>query len=380
MKLLAALALVLLPGAATAAGPAWTLAEAKRALLARPKLVIVDRTQPDRPSFTLRIERIAPGELQPLGRRFVFAGKAHELRTDATVRVRFIITPLARGRFAVSGFRGPRANTSQPRFPLRAAFYYPWFPRNWTQQGVYPFSSFRPSLGYYDSTSPRVVRTHLEAMRYGNIDVGVYSWWGRGSEEDRRFSLFLAAARSTPFRWSVYYEPEGYGNPSVEELRADLVYIRDRYGSSPAFLRVGGRLVIFVYGDGLDGCETPVRWHEANAIGAYLVLKVFPGFETCPVQPDGWHQYEPARAEFSFPPWSFTISPGFSSASVPAPRLERDLFRWRLSLGNMIVSRARFQLITSFNEWGDGTAIESADEWATPSGYGAYLDVLHENP
>jgi hypothetical protein len=46
----------------------------------------------------------------------------------------------------------------------------------------------------------------------------------------------------------------------------------------------------------------------------------------------------------------------------------------------MKASQARFQLITSFNEWGEGTSVESAEEWATASGYGTYLDILHRYP
>jgi hypothetical protein len=44
----------------------------------------------------------------------------------------------------------------------------------------------------------------------------------------------------------------------------------------------------------------------------------------------------------------------------------------------MVASGARNQFVISFNEWGESSAIESATEWASPSGYGAYLDVLHE--
>ena len=44
----------------------------------------------------------------------------------------------------------------------------------------------------------------------------------------------------------------------------------------------------------------------------------------------------------------------------------------------MAASGDPFQLVVSFDEWGEGTAVESADEWATPSGYGAYLDALHD--
>jgi hypothetical protein len=43
----------------------------------------------------------------------------------------------------------------------------------------------------------------------------------------------------------------------------------------------------------------------------------------------------------------------------------------------MVASGTRWQLITTFNEWGEGTAVESADQWATSSGQGAYLDALH---
>ena len=44
----------------------------------------------------------------------------------------------------------------------------------------------------------------------------------------------------------------------------------------------------------------------------------------------------------------------------------------------MVASNARWQLVLTFNEWPEGTSVESAREWASPSGYGAYLDALHE--
>jgi hypothetical protein len=44
----------------------------------------------------------------------------------------------------------------------------------------------------------------------------------------------------------------------------------------------------------------------------------------------------------------------------------------------MVASNARWQLVLTFNEWPEGTSIESAHEWASPSGYGVYLDVLHD--
>ena len=43
----------------------------------------------------------------------------------------------------------------------------------------------------------------------------------------------------------------------------------------------------------------------------------------------------------------------------------------------MVTSGQSWQLVTSFNEWGEGTSVESAVQWATPSGLGAYLDAPH---
>jgi hypothetical protein len=43
----------------------------------------------------------------------------------------------------------------------------------------------------------------------------------------------------------------------------------------------------------------------------------------------------------------------------------------------MVASGEPWQLVTTFNEWGEGTAVEAAEEWSSPSGYGQYLDALH---
>jgi hypothetical protein len=43
----------------------------------------------------------------------------------------------------------------------------------------------------------------------------------------------------------------------------------------------------------------------------------------------------------------------------------------------MIASGAHWHLVTSFNEWGEGTAVESATQWPSPSGHGVYLDALN---
>jgi hypothetical protein len=251
-----------------------------------------------------------------------------------------------------------------------------------------PFTKYHPTLGLYSQDNPGVVAEQIQAMQYGNIQAGIASWWGQGSPTDGRVPLLLQEAAGTGFKWTLYYEAEGNSitgeagspNPTVAQIQSDLTYIKSRYASNPSYLHVDGKPVIFVYGDPTDDCSTAARWTQANTLGFYVSLKVFSGYRTCPSQPDGWHQYDPSVADDSQSGYSFTISPGFNKANEATPRLVRDPATFSADAQHMVASRAPWQLVTTFNEWGEGTAVESAQEWATPSGEGTYLDILHAIP
>lgn len=266
----------------------------------------------------------------------------------------------------------------QPVFPIRAAFYYPWFPQAWTQSGTYPYTNYTPTLGYYSSTDLNIVKKHIAMMTYANIQAGIASWWGQGQQTDTKIAGLLSAATGTNFRWALYYENESQGDPTVSQIQNDLVYIRDNYGKQPTYLRVNGKFVVFVYAASNDACGMADRWKQANTVGAYIVLKVFSGYANCASQPNDWHQYAPAVAADKQGQISYSISPGFwlKGQSV---RLARDLNRWSQNVKDMVASGAKWQLITTFSEWGEGTIVEPAVEWASASGYGQYLDVLHDN-
>jgi hypothetical protein len=273
---------------------------------------------------------------------------------------------------------------TQPGFPIRAAFLYPWFPEAWSQQGYDPFTNYTPSLGFYDSGSVSVIHNHIAAMTYGNIDAAILSWWGQGSRTDQRVATILGTTpgSSNPgFRWTLYYENESQGDPTVSQIQNDLQYIQSHYGSDPSFLRVNGKFVLFVYADAADGCGMADRWVQAdNALGhpAYIVLKVFSGYRNCASQPNSWHQYSPAVATDEQRGFSYAISPGFWKKGE-APRLVRNLTTWASNVRSMVASGDPWQLVTTYNEWGEGTSVESAVEWASASGFGQYLDVLHDN-
>jgi hypothetical protein len=266
----------------------------------------------------------------------------------------------------------------QPSFPIRAAFYYPWFPEAWTQKGIYPYSNYTPQLGYYSSTDQSILKQHITMMQYGNIQAGIASWWGQGSQTDSKISGLLTAAAGTNFRWALYYENESQGDPSVSQLQNDLTYIYNHYGQNPSYLKVNGKFVVFAYSDTADACGMADRWKQANTLGAYIVLKVFPGYAKCTSQPDSWHQYSPAVAADQQGSYSYSISPGFWLKGNPE-RLARDLNRWAQNVRDMAASGANWQLVTTFSEWGEGTVVEPGTLWESASGYGQYLDLLHTN-
>ena len=273
--------------------------------------------------------------------------------------------------------------SAAPFNTIRIAAYYPWFPEGWTYAEMNPFTHFRPSLGFYDAGSPNVVERQIRAMQYGRITAATYSWWGQGSPTDRRFDTHLASGARLGFKWAIYHELEGYGDPTVDEIRNDLEYIRDHYAASPGYLKLGGRPVVFVYGDADDGvnCDAATRWAQANAtVGAYLVMRSFRGYRSCVAAVDAWHPYAANKYEFDLFPFAYAISPGFFFAKNDKPTRRRSIKSWRRSVYRMANSQAQFQFVISFNEWGEGTAIESAVQWASRSGYGRYLDVLHAIP
>lgn len=265
------------------------------------------------------------------------------------------------------------AEAAGPRKPIRATFYYPWFGETWHSD-----DQFTPSLGRYSSDNRRVLSKHFASMRYAGLDAAISSWWGPGTRPDQRFPKVLDAAVKHGMHALPYYEPE-YGNddPSLKELRRHLRYL-DRYTSHRGWLRVDGKPVIFVYNAGATGCGDATRWRKAtnNFSDYYVSLKLFSGYERCANQPSTWHQYGPAVARSVHLPYSDNVSPGFFHHQESRPRLERNLTRFKRDLAAQVRTGADWQLVTSFSEWGEGTAVESAKEWESASGHGKYLDAM----
>lgn len=260
--------------------------------------------------------------------------------------------------------------------PVRGAFYYPWFPETWTIQQQ-P-TKYNATLGKYSSGRAATYENHLDALSYARIDLVIASWFGPNSNLDRA-RIHNLLQRSPPnLKWTVYHEDELGIDPNAIEIRADLDYLKYWFAFHESWAHIDGRPVIFVYNEPND-CGVSERWMTASQGEWYVVLKLFRGFTDCPVQPDSWHQYGPAAAINYNQGYSMSISPGFWRADQEEPllaRLSED--EWRGNVAKMVDRNEQWQLVTTFNEWGEGTSVESGTDWESDSGYGFYLDALHE--
>ena len=282
-------------------------------------------------------------------------------------------SPSAKPSPTPSATKSQASSIVNTAFPIRAAFYYPWYPENLSQPGD---SHYTPSAGDYSVDDPSTVDRQIKDMQYAGLQAGIESWWGQGTREDKRLPLLMTEAAKLGFSWTVYYEQEGYGNPTPAQISSDLSYLR-KYSDQPTWLHVDGKPVIFVWADGTDGCGMATRWAEANQNAHYyVVLKVFGGYRSCADQPQGWHQYlDTVDVQAGY---SATVSPGFFKYDEASPEVARDPTTFRQNAVTVAESKAPFQLIVSYNEWGEGTAIESATAWSSPSGHGVYVDILHQ--
>ena len=188
--------------------------------------------------------------------------------------------------------------------------------------------------------------------------------------------------QKSAIKWTVYYEEEFTLNPSVDKIKSDLNYLKRWFAWHPTWAHIEGKPVVFVYNEA--GCSVVDRWMQAVAAADgdwYVVLKLFPGYRGCGNQPNSWHQYGPADEYIHIRGETVAVSPGFWRADRDVPALARvSKARFCENVQKMVRSGEDWQLVTTFNECGEGTLVEaSSPNWGSETKYGYYLDCLHQN-
>ena len=262
-------------------------------------------------------------------------------------------------------------------------FYYPWYGtpaldggwQHWNQNNHSPpgnlYSRFYPAQGPYSSSDPRMVGQQMAQIRAAGIDEIVVSWWGRGSTEDLRLPLVLAAAHRRGLLVGIHLEP--YAERSMASVAQDLAYvatlgIHDVYvyhprdfsaaewatvtGRAPPMLRLlaGTELVGFAVAAGFDGIYT----YDFNTYNGGKFIRL------C------------AEAHAMHLVCSPSVGPGYDgrrAGETSGGRQRANGTTYDRLWSAALAAAPDIVTITSYNEWGEGTQIEPAQ---VRRGYDSY--------
>jgi hypothetical protein len=264
-----------------------------------------------------------------------------------------------------------------------AIFYYPWYgtPRHdgawqhWNQNGHRPprdvYSSYFPAGGPYSSDDRSVVDRQMAEIAAAGVDEVVISWWGRGSAEDARLPLVLAAVRAHHLTPAIHLEP--YEGRSPATVAEDLPYLAAR-----------GIRDVFVYHPrdfaasdwaAVTAQKPPgMRLFAGTQLVGFAAAAGFDGFYTYDFLDYGGATFARLcdQAHLLGLVCAPSVGPGYAAtrAGESSPGRGRDRGTtyddlWRAALR----ARPDMVTITSFNEWGEGTQIEPA---AARAGYLSY--------
>jgi len=288
------------------------------------------------------------------------------------------------------------------------AFYYPWYGNpdvdggsgRWSHwSGVdqdarqIASSTHYPSLGPYDSHDPKLIAQHCAWAKQAGVDGFIVSWWGKGSFCDRAMERLLQGCQDGKLSATIYYET--VPRPQTPQAAAqDVLYLLNRYGDHPAWLCVDGKPVVFVYGRavgelGLRGWLNVIsQVNRQYARGAVFLGDQFS--RPAAAVFDGLHTYNTAGAlrdkalpeveewaKATYPAWvqtadafrrisTLTVIPGYDDTKIRKPglRVERmDGASYRRQWEEAIRADPHWILITSWNEWHEGSEIEPSVEY-----------------
>jgi hypothetical protein len=340
-----------------------------------------------------------------------------------------------------------RAETFQPlettnaTRPLLFAAYYCWYhaPTNevqpwlhWTypasksnavalaakREGEPPLNSAaRPLAGFYDSSDPAVAEWHVKLAQAAGFDAFLVDWWGEHRGLDRIVDRgIVAAVQKCGFKYALLDERAQF-HGSFDEYRAMLVRALRRHKDNPAYLKLDGRPVVYLYQvaqrPGLTAEQFPVLreqverevgavyWivdkiaHDAKAVGTEREKRIPADWLATPgVDVFGFystfsnfraHTYEELAGKYRYMTklahdagrkMLLPVHPGhdnsfFVDAPYVMPRRDGDTLRDYLRAATD--AGADFIMVTSWNEWPETTIVEPSSTWNDPY---QYLKIL----
>ena len=280
----------------------------------------------------------------------------------------------------------------------------------------------RPLAGHYDSMNPAVAERHVQLAKAAGIDAFLVSWWGGNKEHDKAFENgVFAAAVKHGFKVAMLDELAQF-HGKLEDYQRHLVATLRKYKDSPAYLKIDGKPVVYLYQVGTKPKLTPasfavVRKHVETEVGpVYWImdkiahtsaaqkagnedrLKSIPRdwLETPGVDAFGFystfsnfkaHQYEELAGKYRYltdlahtagKKMLLPVHPGHDNSHhspTPYAMPRRDGQTLRDFLRAATDGGADYVMVTSWNEWPESTVVEPSSSWPDPC---LYLKILAE--
>ncbi len=287
--------------------------------------------------------------------------------------------------------------------PLVLAFYYNWFDENtWTADKA---SDFPVTL--YNSRDQETIVRHIAQAQEAGIDAFVVGWYGpqvENNQTETNLALMLEVADGNAFQVSVEFGPDSPFIHSQQDVVDALRHVLQVHTQHPSFLRVEGKPVIFFWR--LDGIplapgQTPLEAWQAvrdQVDPDHASIWIAEGVEVDYQQVfDGHHLYSIAWSQDVYQTlsdwgyrirrynaqhgtdrlWVATVMPGYDDLKTGRDdaflreREDGQFYRdtWQAAMD----SGADWVVITSWNEWVEGSQIEPS-----VSDGNLYLDLTRE--
>ena len=279
------------------------------------------------------------------------------------------------------------------------AHYFAWYDGDgWDDCNI--SAGDRP-LVPYNSDDPAAIARHIEIASDAGLDGFALHWFAPHERTDKNFDTLLTQSQGKAFTSTIVFSRHiwhGSPAPTQENVIESIHYVTAAYGSHPNFLRVFGRPVLFFTNPhrvpAVDGQTPQEAWaaireqvdpgrqawwivegldltYLATFDGLYVFKVTHADYPYDYVKASRWaarvRQWEERTQQINL--WFGTLSAGWDdlragckpdvrSPSKPHRRERGGGLFYEATFDAAVESNPDWLLITSFNEWIEGTYIE----------------------